>query len=90
MDLLVVLGEDVEFGDNVVPEDLEGRFNRSVDLCSDLVLEVMLDLLGLFNLLRFDIGTRLPPESSRDIELLGATTPFDLECEVESSSRLVF
>jgi len=79
VDLLVVLGEDAEFGDSVVPFALEGRFNLSCDLCRDLVLDVILDLLGLFNLFRFDIGTRFPPESNKDIELLGAITPFDLE-----------
>ena len=72
------LGEEVEFGDKVAPDEREVRFTWSCDLCRDLVLEVILDLLGLFNLLRFDIGTRLPPLSSKDIELLGATTPFDL------------
>ena len=39
VDLLVVLGEDAEFGDSVVPFALEGRFNLSCDLCRDLVLD---------------------------------------------------
>ena len=92
VDLLEFIGDDIEFGDNVVPEDLEVKFTWSCDLCSDLLLDEILDLLGLFNLLRFDIGTLRPPPSSNDIELLGAITlvPLDLACGFESSSRLVF
>lgn len=80
VDRLVLLGEAVEFGDNVVPFDLEVIFTWSCDLWRDLVLDDILDLLGLFSLFRFDMGTRLPPPSNKDIEFRGAITlaPFDL------------